>query len=87
MRTTPIIYADDPRETAARGVTPPPLGQRIGRRLLHEAREALPPTIFFPTARTKSLRGVISRSITTRCQPDPGRCQPAEQLPDLLRRS
>ena len=45
MRTKPILY-DDSRPAAPIG-TPAGIARRIGARLLHEAREALPPTIFF----------------------------------------
>jgi hypothetical protein len=50
MRTKPIPYDDNNRaaSTPARPVgAPASLAGRIGRRLLHEALEALPPTIFF----------------------------------------
>jgi hypothetical protein len=47
MKTEPILDSDGPR--SATGFLEPlaRLGDRIGRRLLHEAREALPPTLFF----------------------------------------
>src|SRR5208282_2050591 len=45
MRTKPILY-DDSRPAEPIGI-PAGVARRIGARLLHEAREALPPTIFF----------------------------------------
>ena len=45
MRTKPILY-DDSRPAEPIGI-PDGTAHRIGARLLHEAREALPPTIFF----------------------------------------
>jgi hypothetical protein len=45
MRTNPILY-DDSRPAEPIGI-PDGTAHRIGARLLHEAREALPPTIFF----------------------------------------
>ena len=45
MRTKPILY-DDSRPAEAIRI-PAGVARRIGARLLHEAREALPPTIFF----------------------------------------
>src|SRR5208282_4067296 len=45
MRTKPILY-DDSRPAEPIGI-PAGVAHRIGARLLHEAREALPPTIFF----------------------------------------
>ena len=48
MRTKPILYGDDRQGVAAeRAGRPGTLAPRIGRRLLHELHEALPPTIFF----------------------------------------
>ena len=50
MRTKPILYDDNDRiaDAPARPTgAPANLAGRIGRRLLHEALEALPPTIFF----------------------------------------
>ena len=50
MRTKPILYDDNDRvaNAPARPTgAPANLAGRIGRRLLHEALEALPPTIFF----------------------------------------
>ena len=50
MRTKPVTYDDNGRvsNAPARPVgAPANLAGRIGHRLLHEAREALPPTIFF----------------------------------------
>jgi hypothetical protein len=50
MRTKHILYDDNDRvaNAATRPVgAPPNLAGRIGRRILHEALEALPPTIFF----------------------------------------
>ena len=44
MRTKPILY-NDSRPAEPIGI--PRVAHRIGARLLHEAREALPPTIFF----------------------------------------
>ena len=45
MRTKPILYNDSrPAEPIK---IPAGVARRIGARLLHEAREALPPTIFF----------------------------------------
>jgi hypothetical protein len=45
MRTKPILYNDSrPAEPME---IPAGVAHRIGARLLHEAREALPPTIFF----------------------------------------
>ncbi len=47
MRTRPILF-DDNRQGLGGSVTAPAgLARRIGARLLHEVREALPPTIFF----------------------------------------
>jgi len=45
MRTKPILY-DDSRPAEPIEI-PAGVARRIGARLLHEAREALPPTIFF----------------------------------------
>src|SRR5882757_2209947 len=45
MRTKPITY-NDSRLAEPTGVSAG-IARRIGARLLHEAREALPPTIFF----------------------------------------
>ena len=45
MGTKPILY-DDSRPAEAIRI-PAGVARRIGARLLHEAREALPPTIFF----------------------------------------
>jgi hypothetical protein len=45
MKAKPIPY-NDSREGEAAGI-PAGIARRIGGRLLHEAREALPPTIFF----------------------------------------
>ena len=45
MRTKPILY-NDSRPAEPIGI-PAKAARRIGARLLHEAREALPPTIFF----------------------------------------
>jgi hypothetical protein len=45
MRTKPILY-NDSRPAAPIGI-PAGVARRIGTRVLHEAREALPPTIFF----------------------------------------
>jgi hypothetical protein len=50
MRTKPVVYDDDHRGfEAAAGPRVPARGvaRRIGHRLWHEVREALPPTIFF----------------------------------------
>src|SRR5271170_3454817 len=50
MRTKPVTYDDNGRVSNAPATpvgAPANLGGRIGRRLLHEALEALPPTIFF----------------------------------------
>jgi hypothetical protein len=50
MRTKPILYDDNDRvaDAPARPTgAPANLAGRIGHRLLHEALEALPPTIFF----------------------------------------
>src|SRR5271170_217263 len=50
MRTKPIQYDDNVRVSNAPAKpvgAPATLASRIGRRLLHEALEALPPTIFF----------------------------------------
>jgi len=45
MRTKPILYEDSrPAEPIG---TPAGVARRIGTRILHEALEALPPTIFF----------------------------------------
>jgi hypothetical protein len=46
MRTKPIPYEGD-RRTFAEGANPAGVVVRIGTRVLHEAREALPPTPFF----------------------------------------
>jgi len=46
MRTTPILYQDK-HPTAAESVLTSVGNRSIGGRLLHEVREALPPTIFF----------------------------------------
>ena len=45
MRTKPITY-NDSRLAEATGISAG-IARRIGARLLHEVREALPPTIFF----------------------------------------
>ena len=45
MRTKPILY-DDSRPAEPIGI-PAGVAHRIGARLLHEFREALPPTIYF----------------------------------------
>jgi hypothetical protein len=47
MRTEPVSFDDNPPAIDAAVKKPPGLPRRIGARLLHEAREALPPTIFF----------------------------------------
>jgi hypothetical protein len=50
MRTKPILYDDNDRVAnapARPAGAPATLAARIGRRILHEALEALPPTIFF----------------------------------------
>ena len=47
MRTQPASFDDNPLAIGAAVKKPPGLARRIGARLLHEAREALPPTIFF----------------------------------------
>jgi hypothetical protein len=47
MRTQPASFDDNPPAINAAVKKPPRLARRIGARLLHEAREALPPTIFF----------------------------------------
>jgi hypothetical protein len=50
MRIKPILYDDSPAEADARAEPigiPARVARRIGAQLLHEAREALPPTIFF----------------------------------------
>ena len=47
MRTQPVSFDDNPPPVDAAVKKPPGLPLRIGARLLHEAREALPPTIFF----------------------------------------
>jgi hypothetical protein len=50
MRSTPIRSNDDGPKLAIPATPTSPLaalGRRAGTRLLHEAREALPPTIFF----------------------------------------
>jgi hypothetical protein len=47
MRTQPASLDDSPPAIEAAVKKPPGLPSRIGARLLHEAREALPPTIFF----------------------------------------
>jgi hypothetical protein len=44
MRTKPILQNDSP---PAQSIEPAWAAHRIGARFLHEAREALPPTIFF----------------------------------------
>jgi hypothetical protein len=44
MSTKPILQNDSP---PAQSIEPAWAAHRIGARLLHEAREALPPTIFF----------------------------------------
>ena len=44
MRTKPILYNDN-RPAEPIGI--PSVARRIGARLLHEARESLPSTIFF----------------------------------------
>jgi hypothetical protein len=46
MRSDPLSY-QRARADAERTGNPAGLGRRIGARLLHEVREALPPTIFF----------------------------------------
>jgi len=47
MRTQPASFDDNPPAIDAAVKKPPGLPSRIGARLLHEARQALPPTIFF----------------------------------------
>jgi len=47
MRTQPASFDDNPPAIDAVVKKPPGLPRRIGARVLHEAREALPPTIFF----------------------------------------
>jgi hypothetical protein len=47
MRTSPASINNNPPAIDAAVKKPPGLPRRIGARLLHEAREALPPTIFF----------------------------------------
>jgi hypothetical protein len=47
MRTQPASFDDNPPVIDAAVKKPPGLPSRIGARLLHEARQALPPTIFF----------------------------------------
>jgi hypothetical protein len=47
MRTQPASLDDYPDEIVASATKPVGLARRIGGRLLHEVREALPPTIFF----------------------------------------
>jgi hypothetical protein len=47
MRTEPILYDDDRGPLDRSGSAPIRVARRIGARLLHEAREALPPTVFF----------------------------------------
>ena len=45
MRTSPVLHSDNP-PVGPIGV-PSGVARRIGARLLHEAREAVPPTLFF----------------------------------------
>jgi hypothetical protein len=47
MRTPPASINNNPPAVDAAVKKPPGLARRIGARLLHEPREALPPTIFF----------------------------------------
>ena len=47
MRTQPASFDDNPPAIGSAVRKPPGLPRRIGGRLVHEAREALPPTIFF----------------------------------------
>jgi len=47
MRSQPASFDDNPPAIDAAVKKPPGLPSRIGARLLHEARQALPPTIFF----------------------------------------
>jgi hypothetical protein len=47
MRTQPASFDDNPPTIDADVKKPPGLPSRIAARLLHEARQALPPTIFF----------------------------------------
>jgi hypothetical protein len=47
MRTQPASFDDNPPAIDAAVKKPPGLPSRIGTRLLHETRQALPPTIFF----------------------------------------
>lgn len=47
MRTQPASFDDNPPTIDSAVRKPPGLPRRIGGRLVHEAREALPPTIFF----------------------------------------
>ena len=47
MRTQPASFDDNPPAIDAAFEKPPGLSRRIGARILQEAREALPPTIFF----------------------------------------
>jgi hypothetical protein len=47
MRTKPIPFEDHGVGLAGSKKTPIGIARRIGARFLHEAREALPPTIFF----------------------------------------
>jgi hypothetical protein len=47
MRTQPASFDDNPPVIDAAVKKPPGLPSRIGARLLQEARQALPPTIFF----------------------------------------
>jgi hypothetical protein len=47
MRTQPASFDDNRAAIGGAVEKPPGLARRIGARLLHEARDALPPTIFF----------------------------------------
>ena len=47
MRTQPASFDDNPPAIDAAVKKPSGLPRRIGARILHEAREGLPPTIFF----------------------------------------
>jgi hypothetical protein len=47
MRSQPASFDDNPPAIDAAVKKPPGLPSRIGARFLHEARQALPPTIFF----------------------------------------
>ena len=47
MRTQPASFDDNPPTIDVAVKKPPGLPRRIGARFLHEARRALPPTIFF----------------------------------------